>query len=218
MFCSSTHLDVITPSKIIGLCTAVAEASGILVVFFAPTAENKNGASSQSKDDQFFMQQTEQWYQQYGESVYRRCLWILRDEETAKDVLQEVFVRAHRGAASFRGDASVLTWLYTIADRRCFTMMHRKKKQLLQTADSEVGEVQVQTDMDIENMLATSKTVAALMARFGEDVQQIVVLRFFDELEQEEIASQLGISRKTVQRKLDRFYRHSKVILAGLAK
>ena len=44
---------------------------------------------------------------------------FIRDGETAEDLLQEVFMRMVRGAADWKSDAKVSTWIYTIARNLC---------------------------------------------------------------------------------------------------
>ena len=50
-------------------------------------------------------------YRRYGPVVLRRARAILGDEEMARDVLQEVFVRVVEQKGSFRGEASPMTWI-----------------------------------------------------------------------------------------------------------
>ena len=164
------------------------------------------------------VQMTEQWFRQYGEPIYRRCRRLLRDDAAAWDMTQEVFVRAHKSANSFRGDTSVLSWLLTIADRRCFTAMRKRRSDQEKIENLAMEGVEYKTSEGMEQMLVECDLVSKLLGRFDEDVQQIVVLRFFDELEQEEIASRLGISRKTVHRKLEKFFASSRKILRSYAR
>src|SRR5262245_61025598 len=55
--------------------------------------------------------------------VHRRARKLLGDEQAAWDALQEVFVRALRGQAAFREDASPMTWLYRITTNYCFNLL-----------------------------------------------------------------------------------------------
>src|SRR5215813_3252558 len=47
--------------------------------------------------------------------VYQLCYRFVGNHEDASDLAQEVFIRAYRGLKSFRGSASLGTWLYRIA-------------------------------------------------------------------------------------------------------
>ncbi len=54
-------------------------------------------------------------------------------------------------------------------------------------------------------MFQRHELVAKLLARAPKDVRQIVVHRYFDELDYQQIADRLGINEKTVRRKLAKF-------------
>ncbi len=158
---------------------------------------------------------TRQWYEQYGEAVHRRCTRLLGDQALAWDLTQEVFIRAHDAAARFRGETSVLSWLLTIADRRCFTEIKRRRGQSERLSELAL---EPRESEDFERLFTDDDLVRRLLEHFDEEVQAIVVKRFFDEMEQEEIALALGISRKTVHRKLERFFESAQKILAQLAR
>lgn len=59
-------------------------------------------------------------FQRYRGKVGLWCLRLAGDREAAADLAQEVFLKAFRALASFRGDAKFSTWLYTIARNHCF--------------------------------------------------------------------------------------------------
>jgi RNA polymerase sigma-70 factor (ECF subfamily) len=60
-------------------------------------------------------------------AVFRWAVALMGDFDDAEDVTQEVFVRAHRKLAAFRGDGSLEGWLYRITRR--VVSRHRTKAQ-----------------------------------------------------------------------------------------
>jgi RNA polymerase sigma-70 factor (ECF subfamily) len=64
-------------------------------------------------------------YSRYRVRVSTWCRRVARDREKVDDLTQEVFLRAYRYRRSFRGDARLSTWLYTIARNTCFTALKR---------------------------------------------------------------------------------------------
>jgi RNA polymerase sigma factor (sigma-70 family) len=146
----------------------------------------------------------ELWYRQYGASVYWRCLRLSRDEAWAHDLVQEVFLRVQRYSASFKGESSALTWLFTIADRCFFDSLRRSKRD--EPIDPDEVEAFVEDEREgAEKVFVRHDLVARLLERCKKDVRQMVVHRYFDELSHQEIADQLGVNEKTVRRKLERF-------------
>jgi RNA polymerase sigma-70 factor (ECF subfamily) len=145
----------------------------------------------------------ETWYQCYGESVHRRCLRLCRNEEQALDLVQEVFLRAHRYRETFRGESSPLTWLFRLADRCFFDSVTPSKAVRAQR--EEVDTLLKHERDGLEESFASHDLVARLLLRADDDVKAIVVHRYFDELDLETIALRLGLNERTVRRKLLRF-------------
>jgi RNA polymerase sigma-70 factor (ECF subfamily) len=141
------------------------------------------------------------WYRQYGQRVYRRCLRMTRDETTAWDLTQETFLKAHDRRKQFRGDSSPLGWLYRIANR-CFLDTLRKKEPI---AVQELEDFIHDESESHAGRFERHDLVVRLLSRVPKDVHEIVLHRYFDELEHAQIAELLGINEKTVRRKLERF-------------
>jgi RNA polymerase sigma-70 factor (ECF subfamily) len=139
-------------------------------------------------------------FERYGATVYRRCLALLRQEELARDAVQEVFLRVVAQLGGFRGESSPLTWIYSIATLYCLQQLRnqrrseRKLHDLLATADPP-------PTASLEDKVA----LAALLEGADREVQQIVVLRLIDGMTGDEVAELTGLSRKTVTRRLQEF-------------
>ncbi|MFC1610856.1 RNA polymerase sigma factor [Myxococcota bacterium] len=149
------------------------------------------------------------WYRQYGDSVLRRCLALTDDWSCALDLMQEVFLRAHRFKDSYRGEAKPLGWLYAITNR-CFADSLRNKHRV----DTQELVVFLREEEDgLEVALTRHALVASLLGRVPPEMRDIVIYRFFDDLQIAEIAKRLGINEKTVRRKLERFLKSARKIL-----
>jgi RNA polymerase sigma-70 factor (ECF subfamily) len=61
----------------------------------------------------------------YGPALYRFVSRLLDEPADIEDALQETFLDAWRGLSSFRGDASLQTWLFTLARRRVYARYKR---------------------------------------------------------------------------------------------
>src|SRR3989454_11069688 len=59
----------------------------------------------------------------YQHRVFGVALRMLGSRAEAEEIAQEVFLRAHRAVADFRGDARLGTWLYAIASRLCLNRL-----------------------------------------------------------------------------------------------
>ncbi len=64
-------------------------------------------------------------YAAHAREVYYLCLRLLGDPARAEDATHDVFLRAWRGFAAFRGEARARTWLYRIALNHCRNLRQR---------------------------------------------------------------------------------------------
>src|SRR4051812_35710340 len=131
-------------------------------------------------------------YRQHGYFLFRRALAFLGHEAAAQDAVQDVFVRALRAAKSFRGDANPKTWLCRICDNLCIDLLRRRPRVAEPSTDEpeEPALNPVQND-DREAILSAQR----MMAKLDPESQRLAVLYFLDELTQEELAEELGLSR-----------------------
>ena len=111
----------------------------------------------------------------------------LRDREAAADALQDALVKAHRGAAGFRGDAAVSTWLHRIVVNACLDQLRRGaarpvsaaepavlERADLRTAGADLGD-DVARRVDVERALAAlpveQRAALVLVDLLGHDVE-----------------------------------------------
>jgi RNA polymerase sigma-70 factor (ECF subfamily) len=144
-------------------------------------------------------------YGRYGYVLFRRCLAYLGEEAAAQDAVQEVFVRALRSASGFRGDAQPSTWLRRIADHHCVDLLRRSRRNPVESEaalpEGEDGPVATSawTRADEPDAVVAAHR---LMRALDPDSRQLAVLYYLDEMTQDEIARETGISRKTIGKRL----------------
>src|SRR5947209_19294412 len=74
--------------------------------------------------------------ERYQNFVFTIVLRYVKSREDAEEVSQDVFVKAYRAMADFKGQSKFTTWLYTIATTTCITFL-RKKKLEVHSLDNE---------------------------------------------------------------------------------
>ena len=149
-----------------------------------------------------------QLYRRLGPLIYRRCLRLLRDPDNARDATQEVFVRALKHKQNLKADRECLPWLYRVATNYCLNFIRDRKPQ-----DDRAPEEVLQAGSG-ESRLAARQQVIALLDKFDEKTRLVAVYSLLDGMTQEEIAAVMGLSRKTVGKKLSRFSERSKELLS----
>ena len=71
----------------------------------------------------------ERLMEEYGTGLLRLCALQLGDAALAEDLTGETFLEAVRSFGAFRGEADCKTWLFTIARRRWFAWLKKKKRR-----------------------------------------------------------------------------------------
>ncbi len=149
-----------------------------------------------------------------------RYLTRLVGEGEAEDLAQEVFIKAGRGLKSYRGEASLATWIYRIAanaavdhlrspDRR-FTQRHCSPSGLAgddERDSSEPDPWSGETTSPVEQLALRrdmSRCFQGLLEALPEASRIVFTLSEMDGLRNEEIAEALGISLETVKIRLHR--------------
>jgi RNA polymerase sigma factor (sigma-70 family) len=148
-------------------------------------------------------------YAAYGPVVYRRALVLLRNQDEAKDAMQEAFVRVVAEHHTFRGEAPVLRWMYRITTNLCLNRIRQRKSHPLVTDPEDILRLVEQKSGDGVDRT----TILQIMERLDELTQQIAVYYYLDDMTMDEVGETVGCSRKTVQKKLDGFKKSARAML-----
>jgi RNA polymerase sigma-70 factor (ECF subfamily) len=150
-------------------------------------------------------------YRQYGPAVYRRCLKLLRDREAAKDATQEVFVKLVRDIGKFEDAATALPWMYRVATNHCLNLLRAGRRH----GEEDLGEWELAAPADGAASYPDRHLAGAVLAQFDEGTRAVAVGVLVDGMGHEELAGALGVSRKTVERRLARFLAGARKLVGG---
>jgi len=144
-------------------------------------------------------------YQNY---VFTLTLRLIKSREDAEEVAQDVFVKAYRSLADFRGESKFSTWLYTITNTTSITFL-RKKKLDIQSLDNEkVFEAADNQDSGFRANLIEQKSkvnmVNRAIALLSPDDAEVITLFYKAEQSLEEIGRILGLETNTVKVRVHR--------------
>jgi RNA polymerase sigma-70 factor (ECF subfamily) len=174
------------------------------------------------EDDQLIRKARDGDRRAFDELVHRHLpqvwatVWrMLRHREDTEDVVQEVFITAHRSIAGFRGDAKFSTWLHRIATSRALNHLERAEEKLRRASDP----LEPVADDDGPGAALVSRertplqTLEAkeLLRRLADCLKHlpaawkaVLALRDGDALSYEQIAETLRIELGTVRSRLAR--------------
>ena len=148
--------------------------------------------------------------QRHQRRAFAIAFGLVRDEEDASEIVQEAFLRVHRGLDAFNGAASFFTWLYRIVKNLSIDLMRRPSWQR-ELADDLAGE---QADAlflariagaDPEDALRRqelAKVVGEAIAALPSYHRAVIVMREVEGMSYEEMAVAVGVSKGTIMSRL----------------
>jgi len=142
----------------------------------------------------------------YQQRVHSLLYRLVRNTEDARDLAQDVFVRAFRALPGFQGKSSFYTWLYRIAVNCAFNLMRSRGRQKAKAG----SEIQLNEEAMLN--LPSSETpqsdfhrselrraIATAVETLPERQQAVFVMRQYEGMSNNEIAEVLGLSAGAVK-------------------
>jgi RNA polymerase sigma-70 factor (ECF subfamily) len=145
------------------------------------------------------MRMLERWVTEYQPVVFRAACLILRDEAAAEDVAQETFIRAYRAAPKLQPGAEIRAWLYRISTNLALNHLRSRRREA--SAFARVGAGPVVSD-DPAEAGAVRSAVSEALGRLPDRLRVPVILRYYLDLSEQDIARTLGIRPGTVKSRL----------------
>lgn len=136
-------------------------------------------------------------YAATAESVYRFALMLVREPCFAEDISAEVYLRAWRARHRLTEQGSAVAWLLSIT-RNCALDELRKRRDHVQL-DTLAEYQDMSESLRVELSESDITTVHEAIRRLTREQQQVIFLRFFEELPHESVAVRLGKSPTAVR-------------------
>ena len=144
-------------------------------------------------------------YQGY---VFTLTLRMIKSREDAEEVAQDVFIKAYRSLADFRGESKFSTWLYTITNTTSITFLRKKKLNVHSLDNEKIFEVAENHDSGFSANLVEQKSkvnmVNQAIALLSPDDAEVITLFYKAEQNLDEISKILGVESNTVKVRLHR--------------
>ena len=156
------------------------------------------------------------------DAAYNLARWLLRDEHSAADAVQDACVRALRFFDHLQGEHA-RPWLLAIVRNCCYSVLGKRQKygeplEFDEERDSESADLAADDRNNPETMLSRKMDGARLndaIARLPSVYREVIVLREIEELAYEEVAQIANIPVGTVMSRLSRARAQLRARLAG---
>jgi RNA polymerase sigma-70 factor (ECF subfamily) len=146
-------------------------------------------------------------FRHFNQKIFRTALRILKEEESAKDALQETMINIHRAAKTFRGEAKLATWINRITVNVCLEILRKNKKHSKRTSEdiSEYLTIEdpVSKDPFTEAQRAeVRRRVHTALNRLTEKHRIVVRMHDLEGFTIREIAARVGVAEGTIKSRL----------------
>ncbi|TCP29162.1 RNA polymerase sigma-70 factor (ECF subfamily) [Scopulibacillus darangshiensis] len=151
----------------------------------------------------------EELYQTFYQRVYRAAMVICRDPYLAEDIIQETFIKAIKKLDTLADHQKIGPWLLTIASRTAIDTLRKEKRKRALSLDSiamfkkDMLMEACDVERDVESLLFEQE-VQADINQLKPEFREIILLKCFKGLKENEIAAKLGLSKGTVKSRLYR--------------
>ena len=138
-------------------------------------------------------------YEAYAPMVYRRCVFLLKDDAEAKDMVQNVFLRVYERMDTLDlSQPSSLLW--NTATRLCLNRIRDKKRRGLDLDSSELLLTIACAEED--DGIEARGLLAKIFSKEQESTRTIATLHYVDGMTLEETAETVGLSVSGVRKRL----------------
>jgi RNA polymerase sigma-70 factor, ECF subfamily len=164
-------------------------------------------AQAQHGDDQAFTQLVEA----YQKPVYNLCYRMLGEPEAAEDAAQETFLRAFQHLSRYDAGRPFATWLLSIAAHYCIDRLRRRKFSTFSIDENEDDSLAYELpDANAPNPERESvrreekEKLHGMLTSLDETDRAAIVMRYWHDASEIEIADSLGLTVSAVKSRLHR--------------
>lgn len=147
----------------------------------------------------------DQFVRKYYEDMLRYCIYHSYNLEDAKDLTQEIFLRFFTGFSDYKHKGKAKNYLYTIARNLCIN--HCKKSRSLLEQYEISGDAEDSTDFTIDAELRIC------LNQLSEELREVIILHYYQDIKQSEIADILGIGTPLVKYRLKKAKEQMRLML-----
>jgi RNA polymerase sigma-70 factor (ECF subfamily) len=140
-------------------------------------------------------------YREYAPAIFRFCRRALPTREDAEDATMEVFMKLRDKLGQYDQSRSFTAWLYKVSANHCWDMLRRRKiRQGRETEDLDNVPLEHPDPSQLDRLIEqrTSEEVRKGLDKLGARARMALVMRYYSDMNYDEIADALGVRRAFV--------------------
>lgn len=146
-------------------------------------------------------------YDRFSSLIYTKCYSFVKNEEEAKDLTQDIFLKLYVKLPSFQGKSKFSTWVYSLAYNHCVNFVNRSTKRKYETRLSETFNIENYADNAEDTTDVKEKSEVKLSSAL-KDIsvkdRTILELKYQKNLSIKNIEDTLGLGSSAVKMRLKR--------------
>ncbi len=144
-------------------------------------------------------------YGRYADKVYSKCLSLLKNEASAQDAAQDIFLKIFLNLAKFNKKSRFSTWVYSITYNYCIDFLRRKKKEKTVLTDDENETDTPEEDVDEKEILEMEiERLAFILDKIPEEDKMVLLMKYREDLSIKDISKAFSKSESAIKMKLKR--------------
>lgn len=134
----------------------------------------------------------------YETKLQRYVVYLIHDETTAYDTVQDTFIKAYQNLRSYNADYRFSSWIYRIAHNEAMNAVKRHKHVSNDDVDT-IPDMSYESDLeDIVDSKILKTHIHSCLARLDPKYREVIQLVYFEHMKYEDIADVLRIPTSTV--------------------
>jgi RNA polymerase sigma-70 factor (ECF subfamily) len=139
-------------------------------------------------------------YDRYTAKVYQKCVGMTRDQELAKDLTHDIFLKAFVNLSKFDHRSKFGTWLYSITYNYCLDHLRKSQRHRTKDLDDDlVVEDGAEDRYEIELLSLRSDRLASVLEALEPADRAVLLMKYQDDLSVKEISEVLGLGESAVK-------------------
>ncbi len=148
-------------------------------------------------------------YDRYSRKVYNKCYGFARNEDEAKDLTQDVFVKLFTKLHTFKGKSKFSTWLYSFTYNFCVNYVNRDKARKMDDVSNSLDDhdyyLSEMADIPDEDLLELKvKKLKVALENIDPEDKAILLLKYQDDVSVKDLQTVLQLGKSAVKMRLKR--------------
>jgi RNA polymerase sigma-70 factor (ECF subfamily) len=183
-------------------------------------ASNREARRREAEEDRELIQRAQRGDQaafrrlveRHQRRAFAIAMGLVRDENDARELVQDAFLRVYKGLSSFQGGSSFFTWLYRIVTNLAIDLMRKPGRRDAELSDGQsideatefplISRIDGADPMDVLRRQEIASRIQAALDALPPYHRGVILMREVDGMSYEEMAQAMGVSKGTIMSRL----------------